>query len=276
MQLLERAVAAGAEVVHGRVESVEVEGGVKGVAIGLASGASMRIDTNVFVNCAGPFTREAARLVGADVPVFSELHLKIALEDRLGVVDRNTGLVILDDPQTLAWSEDEREELASGDDTRWMTEPMPPGIHLRPEGYHGSTTVLMLWDYHGAQRHESATFPLADDPHYPELVLRGMTRLAPGLQPYVDRLPHCYMDGGYYTKTVENRPLIGPLPVEGAYISAAFSGYGLMAAPAAGELLAAHILSSSLPDYADAFRPDRYESEGYRARIADWGSSGQL
>jgi glycine/D-amino acid oxidase-like deaminating enzyme len=157
-----------------------------------------------------------------------------------------------------------------------MTEPMPPGIHLRPEGYHGSRTVLMLWDYHSAHRYDDAIFPLPEDPFYPEIVIRGMTKLAPGLQRYVDRLPRCQVDGGYYTKTVENRPLVGPLPVDGAYISAAFSGYGLMAAPAAGELLAAHVTGSTLPRYAGAFLPRRYESAEYRARVANWGSSGQL
>jgi glycine/D-amino acid oxidase-like deaminating enzyme len=276
MELLERAVAAGVELLHGRVDAVQVQGAVNGVSIAAGDGSNTFIDTDVFVNCAGPLARDVARMTGTDVPLFSELHLKIALEDGLGVVDRDTGLVILDDEQTLEWTPDERAELAASDDTRWMTEPMPPGIHLRPEGYHGSRTVLMLWDYHSAHRYDDAIFPLPEDPFYPEIVIRGMTKLAPGLQLYVDRLPRCQVDGGYYTKTVENRPLVGPLPVDGAYISAAFSGYGLMAAPAAGELLAAHVTGSTLPRYAGAFLPRRYESAEYRARVANWGSSGQL
>jgi sarcosine oxidase subunit beta len=276
MLLLERARAAGVALVHGRVDAVDTRRGVRGVSVAAADGSHCVISTDVFVNCAGPYARDVARMLGADVPLFSELHLKIAFEDQHGVVDRDTGLVILDDPQSLDWSDDERAELAAGSSTRWMTEPMPPGIHLRPEGYHGARTVLMLWDYHSAHRYDAATFPLPDDPFYPEVVIRGMTRLAPGLQRYVDRLPHCQVDGGYYTKTVENRPLVGPLPVGGAFINAGFSGYGLMAAPAAGELLAAHVTGSELPRYASAFLPDRHESAGYRARIATWGASGQL
>lgn len=276
MELLERAMGAGVELVHGHVEDVDRQGSVRGVSIAAADGTTTVISTNVFVNCAGPFARDVARMTGTDVPLFSELHLKIALEDGLGVVDRDTGLVILDDAQRLEWTEDERSELAASDDTRWMTEPMPSGIHLRPEGYHGSRTVLMLWDYHSAHRYDHAILPLPEDPFYPEIVIRGMTRLAPGLQRYVDRLPRCQVDGGYYTKTVENRPLVGPLSVDGAYICAAFSGYGLMAAPAAGELLAAHVTGAALPRYADAFLPSRYDSAAYRARLTDWGSSGQL
>jgi glycine/D-amino acid oxidase-like deaminating enzyme len=204
------------------------------------------------------------------------MHLKVAFEDTLGVVDRNTGLVILDDAQQLAWSEDERTELAGDDDTRWLTEPLPAGIHLRPEGYRHSQTVLMLWDYHSAHRYDEPQFPLPDDPFYPEVVMRGMVRLAPGLAAYLERLPRMYVDGGYYTKTEENRPLVGPLSVEGAYVNAAFSGYGLMAAPAAAELLAAQITSTAIPDYARSFRLDRYDNPAYRAQVASWGSTGQL
>lgn len=277
MYLLDEARAAGVSVLAGRVESVDVEGGrVRGVSVACADGTTAHIATPVFVNCAGPFAREVSRLVGVDLPLFSEMHLKVAFEDTLGVVDRDTGLVILDDAQTLPWSDDERAEFAASDETRWLTEPLPAGIHLRPEGYRHSKTVLMLWDYHSAHRYAAPQFPLPDDPFYPEVVMRGMVRLAPGLDAYLERLPHMYMDGGYYTKTEENRPLVGPLPVDGAYVNAAFSGYGLMAAPAAGELLAAHIMGNTLPDFASRFRLDRYEDPAYRAQLASWGSTGQL
>ena len=55
------------------------------------------------------------------------------------------------------------------------------------------------------------------------------------------------VDGGYYAKTPENRPLIGPLPIAGAWVNAAYSGFGIMGACAGGELLAAHVGGSSLP-----------------------------
>jgi len=277
MYLLEEAKAAGASVVSGRIDSVLQEAGrISGVRIATANCATQSIATNVFINAAGPYAKHVSSQCGVDLPVFSEMHLKIGFEDELGIVDRNTGLVILDDAQTLDWSDDERDELAASDETRWLTEPMPAGVHLRPEGYHNSATVLMLWDYHSAHRFDEPVFPLPEDPFYPEVVIRGLTRLVPGLAPYVDRLPHCYVDGGYYTKTVENRPLIGPTEVEGAYISAGFSGFGMMAAPAAGELVAAHITGSSLPAYESAFRLSRYEDAGYRELLASWGSTGQL
>ena len=162
------------------------------------------------------------------------------------------------------------------DETRWLTQTMPAGIHLRPEGYGNSQTVLMLWDYHSSHRYTAPVFPLEDDPLYAEVVMRGMVALAPALAPYVERLPHMYVDGGYYTKTEENRPLIGPTGVRGAYVNAAFSGYGLMAAPAAAELVAAHILGHTLPQHAAAFTLDRYQRPEYQAQLAAWGSTGQL
>jgi glycine/D-amino acid oxidase-like deaminating enzyme len=215
-------------------------------------------------------------MADVSLPLFSELHLKVAFEDTLGVVDRNTGLVILDDTQTLSWSDEEREELAADADTRWLTQTMPAGIHLRPEGYGVSKTVLMLWDYHSTHRYAEPVLPLPEDAVYPEVVMRGMVKLAPALAPYVERLPHMYMDGGYYTKTEENRPLVGSTAVPGYFVSCAFSGYGLMAAPAAGELLAAHILGHALPEHAAAFTLDRYERPSYQAQLAAWGSTGQL
>jgi sarcosine oxidase subunit beta len=85
------------------------------------------------------------------------------------------------------------------------------------------------------------------------------------------------IDGGYYCKTRENRPLICPLPVKGAYLFGAISGFGIMAAMAGGELLAKHVTGDELPDYADAFLLSRYEDPEYQELLKDWEStSGQL
>ena len=109
-----------------------------------------------------------------------------------------------------------------------------------------------------------------------ELALRGMAVMIPRLAQYFDRAPKPYIDGGYYTKTRENRPLIGPLPIAGAYVVGALSGYGLMAACAAGELLAAHITGGPLPSYAPAFALARYDDPEYRRLLEEWPDTGQL
>jgi glycine/D-amino acid oxidase-like deaminating enzyme len=79
------------------------------------------------------------------------------------------------------------------------------------------------------------------------------------------------VDGGYYCKTRENRPLIGPLSVEGAYVLGALSGIGVMSAQAAADLLARHVMQQPLPDYAKWFLPSRYDDAGYRALVDRWG-----
>lgn len=277
MLWLEEARAAGVTLLSGRVAAVDTTGGaVRTVTLETTDGRTQTVSTPVFVNAAGPHARAVARLADGDLPLVSELHRKVAFEDVHGAVPRDTGLVILRDTQQLPWTDDERADLASDASTAWLTEPLPANAHLRPEGYHGSRTVLMLWECHGPQHLDPPVFPVPDDPLFAEVVLRGLTRLVPALAPYVDAVPHHYVDAGYYTKTVENRPLIGPMSVTGAYVCAAFSGFGLMAAPAAAELLAAHITGAALPSYAPAFLPARYDDPVYQARLAQWGSTGQL
>jgi glycine/D-amino acid oxidase-like deaminating enzyme len=100
--------------------------------------------------------------------------------------------------------------------------------------------------------------------------------MIPTLSQYFDKPPRPFMDGGYYTKTRENRPLIGPLPVEGAWVIGALSGFGLMASMAAGELLALHMLDKNLPAYAPAFDLNRYQDPLYVSNLSKWDDSGQL
>ena len=58
-----------------------------------------------------------------------------------------------------------------------------------------------------------------------------------------------------------------PKPEPGAYVCAGLSGYGVMAANAAGELLAQHVTAEPLPAYARAFRPERWLDTDYRRRV---------
>jgi sarcosine oxidase, subunit beta len=132
----------------------------------------------------------------------------------------------------------------------------------------------MLWEYRTHRL--DPTFPVPLDAQYPEIVLRGLATMLPGLRVYFDHLSHPNLDGGYYTRTPENLPLIGPLPVSGAYVIGALSGFGLMAAGAAGELLAAHLLGQPLPVYAPAFDLARYHDPDYLAALEMQEDTGQL
>jgi glycine/D-amino acid oxidase-like deaminating enzyme len=103
-----------------------------------------------------------------------------------------------------------------------------------------------------------------------------MSTMVPALKVYAEKGVRPYIDGGYYIKTRENRPLIGPMPVEGVYVSSAYSGFGIMASCAGGELLARHITGGPLPDYAPAFLLSRYQDPAYRSLLERWGDGGQL
>jgi glycine/D-amino acid oxidase-like deaminating enzyme len=276
MHLLEGARRAGAELVEGRLAAVDVaDGRVVGVRIDTPRGRRA-LATERLVLAAGPLLSAAARLLGLTLPVFSERHHKIAIEDTLGAVPRDAPFLIWDDAQSLDWSDDERAALEADPDLHWMLEPFPAGVHTRPEGASpDSRTLLVLWSYDCAP--VDVVYPFPEPPHYAELVLRGMARMVPGFRGYRERLPRAYVDGGYYVKTRENRPLIGPLPVAGAYVSSGYSGFGIMAGCAGGELVAAHVTGSPLPDYAPAFALARYDDPAYVRRIEAWGATtGQI
>lgn len=275
MYMLEQAREHGARLLCARVEGVDVSGGrVRGVRLS-GEDDSQAILTDNFVNAAGPFVRQVGQMLGVDLRIVCELHGKIAFNDLMGVVSRNAPLYYWADPQVLPWSEEERALLAESEETQWLLEPFPSGPHGLPEGGPESHVQLTLWTY-DVETVEPVVPPPPFDPHYAEVVLRGLSRMIPGLRAYFDRPPRPVVDGGYYAKTRENRPLIGPLPVAGAYIIGALSGFGIMAACGSGELLAAHLAGSELPPYAPWFLLERYEDPEYQKLLEDWDDSGQL
>lgn len=269
--LLEQARAAGVELIRGRVSGVDMPG-ARVCAVGLEDGRSL--PTGILVNAAGPMVNEVARMAGCNLPVCCERHTKVAFRDPRGAVPRDAPLLIWADPQRLAWDDDERALLAEDPQTAWMLGDLPAGAHTRPEGGHGSDVLLMLWAYDAHP--VPPMFPPEFDPSFDEVVLRGLTTMLPGLAAYWGKAARPAYDGGYYVKTRENRLLAGPLPVEGAYVLGALSGYGLMAACGAAELLGAHLAGGALPDYAAAFSPARYADPDYLTRLAQWDDTGQL
>jgi glycine/D-amino acid oxidase-like deaminating enzyme len=274
MLMLEEARAAGVEFFAGRVEWIETPGGrVSSVQIGVGGGV-ITINTPRFVVAAGPMLREVGGLLGLELPVFSELHLKVSIEDHLGVVPRDAPFMIWEDPQRLDWSDEEREFVAELSDGEKLIGEMPAGVHTRIEGGGESRHLLILWPYHLDPVAENFPLPIPD--HHAEICMRGISTMIPGLGAYVERIPRPWIDGGYYTKTKDNRPLAGPLPIEGAFVHGALSGYGLMASAATSELVAAHITGVEMPDCASVFHPARFENEEYLAKIAEWDDTTQL
>ncbi|MGH8927105.1 MAG: NAD(P)/FAD-dependent oxidoreductase [Acidimicrobiia bacterium] len=268
--MLDRATAEGCHLLRAEVSKVETTGG-RVSRVMLSDGTA--IQTPVFVNAAGPMLGQVAGLLGIDLPIYSEVHIKVGFRDHLGVVPRDAPMVIWSDPQRIDWTADERR-LLEEEGRHDLLGEMPAACHGRPEGGLDSPWLLALWEYHRII--QEPVWPLPEDPLYPETVMRGMTTMVPGLARYRDRLPQPVVDGGYYTKTRENRPLIGPLPIEGAYVIGAFSGFGVMAAAAAGELIGRHVAEGSLPSYARAFLPSRYDDPDYVREVATLNETGQI
>lgn len=257
--LLEQAIAHGATLVTRRVTSVDVEFGQ--VSRVLTDGGP--ITTRAFVNAAGPFLAQVGRMVGVELGVHSEIHRKMSFHDARGAVPRTAPMLIWNDPQLLEWDEEEQALLLADPDLEELAGPLAAGAHCRPDGGEDSDVVLGLWEY---RTHViDPVFPLPDDPMYPEMVVRGLATMLPAMAGYLERLPQPYVDGGYYTKTAENRPLIGPVGPEGSYVVGALSGYGVMAAPGAGELAARHVVGAELPAYAEAMLASRFGGPGYLA-----------
>lgn len=255
----ESARVTGVDVANGRVNSVQLSSGE-------------RVDSPIFINAAGPFLKNVGKLLGVDLPVHTELHLKAAIKDPLGVVGREAPLLIWNDTQRLPWTEDEREALAEDDETRWLTEIFPAGAHTRPEG--AGDDILMLWEYQTKVMEPVDPPPL--DEQYSEIALRGLAAMLPRMEGYFAKMPRPQLDGGYYTKTRENRPLVGPMGVEGAYVIGAVSGYGIMSACGVADLLTAYVTHAKLPSYAEDFALSRYSDPAYQRKLESWGDSGQL
>jgi sarcosine oxidase, subunit beta len=257
----------------------------------------------------------------SSLPIFSEVHSKVVFRDTLRVIPRDAPMVISNDAVTPLFAPEELEFIA---ETRGkevadkLAGPLSAGAHFRPYGGAGSDAVLMLWEcwHHGVRPttplQESAD-GLLDHELYPEVALRGLATVVPDLAVYFDEdkksawlerakgkagagevgaggeAAKPLVDGGYYTKTLENIPLIGPAPgrggegvVENAYLCGAVSGYGIMAGHAAGELLAQHVVAGTssgsssggggaekgkgegaFPAYADLMDPRRYQRDDF-------------
>ena len=90
------------------------------------------------------------------------------------------------------------------------------------------------------------------------------------------------VDVGYYCKTIENRPLIGPIKsskysksIDNVYLCCGLSGFGIMSSPQAGYLISQYISGDILPNYSTEFLLNRYDDSNYIKNISNI-TSGQL
>ena len=226
-----------------------------------------------------PFVNVISRMLGVELPVTNIYQQKIAFEDQLKAVPRDMPFCIDLDAKQLGWTAEEKSLLAEDKELDWLTAELPPGTHCRPDGGPQGKWVKLGWAYNN--RVSEARDELADEPaidsFFPEIVMRGAAAFIPGLLPYVASPPVRYSHyGGYYTMTDENWPLIGPLDNNAAFVVAALSGFGSMAACAAGKLCAAHICGGDLPSYAGNLSLARPTNKALMAELAATSNKGLL
>lgn len=275
--MLDRIRNAGGTLRSAAVSSIQTGGGFI-VTLSDTNGVST-IHADVIVNAAGPFAREVAGLIGVDVPMTNIYQQKIAFEDTKAAIPRNLAFAIDLDAAEMGWTEEERSFLEQDLETAWLAKPLPGGAHCRPDGGEQGRWVKLGWAFNRASSNPQQD--LANEPRkhpmFPELVIRATSKLNPSLGAYLDEFPTRFSHyGGYYPMTAENWPLVGPLGVDGAFITGALSGYGCMAACAAGRTCAAWIAGGVLPDYAEQISPRRYRDKALMAEIAALKTTGIL
>jgi len=246
----------------------------------VSDGESRKINADIIVNAAGPFVNRIAEMLGHELPVKNIFQQKIAFEDHLGAIPRDMPFSIDLDAKQLNWSDEERCMLAGDPELAWLAKTLPGGTHCRPDGGPHGKWVKLGWAYN-EQIAEEPQADLANEPaidqSFPEIVIRGAAKFLPALQSYVTSPPTRFSHyGGYYTMTDENWPIIGPLDGRGAFIIGALSGFGSMAACAAGKLCAATICGDKLPPYANDLSLARLSNKTLMAELSAASSKGLL
>ncbi len=269
--MLSNAKKAGVLVVQATVKSITSHG--SGFTLGLSGNQGANsLTAEKLVLAPGPFINELAAMLGISLPVESILQRKFIIPDKQNIIPRDMPFTIFADPQHLQWDDEERQLIEESPEYAWLLDEFPAGLHIKPEG---QGNIKLGWAYNRVP--EAPKWETEDDFDFPNITLRGASRFIPALKAYVDEPPTPVVQfSGYYTRTPENLPLIGPLQKQGLFTVAALSGYGTMAACSAGELCADWMMGGDLPDYARYFHPGRYSDADLMAEINETGSDGQL
>jgi glycine/D-amino acid oxidase-like deaminating enzyme len=271
--MLETIRAAGGRLIRGKLAAIEK---TAPFALGVETAdGRFTLRANRLINAAGPFFTDIAAMLDETLPVSCVFQQKISFEDRERAIPRNMPFTIDLDGQSIAWSDEEREILSEDAEAAKLLEPMPGGIHCRPDGAEDGAWIKLGWAYNERPSDPHDDDPV--DPQFPDSVIRAASRLHPGLAAYVGRLPrgaHHY--GGYYAMTAENWPLIGPMRTPGAFMAGALSGFGTMAACSTGSICAAWVADGDLPAYARPLSLSRYEDAALMSELSALSSRGVL
>lgn len=293
--LINRVTEKGAKFIQGNVFEVTLSRNdersplrVKSVHYKTENSVSLqKLDADYLVLAVGPKLRHVGSLLGVDFPVFCEIHAKVRYNDPEGIIPRDAPLILHDDMTTLEWSPKQKDYFNEKANLQYLLKPFRGGVHVRP-WIDSPTSIAGIWTYNvDLDLNPNPGYYPKIDPWYAEIILRGLGNFIPAIKKYwCDELhpknPWVRgVDVGYYCKTKENRPLIGPIEtsrgdvIKNVFVCSALSGYGIMASPAAGSLVAAHLAGDSLPSYSKAFLLSRYRDPQYIKQLETM-PSGQL
>lgn len=266
--LLGKAKKMGLVQVSGEILAIEK----KDPGYRVVAGTEGSVQADKIVIAAGPFINTLANMLGIQFPVINTIQRKFIIPDPLNIIPRDMPFTIYADPQYLDWSEQESEFFSSDERYTWLLNEFPGGLHIKPD----SDGIKLGWAFQTGNAEPQWETPSLE--FFPQVVLKGASRFLPGLARYEVKIPSPMIEyAGYYTRTRENWPLIGPTRIADVYVIGALAGFGTMAACAAGKLCAAYVSGqTALPAYAPYFHPLRYQDETMRQAMAGLQADGQL
>ncbi|KAI8850862.1 FAD dependent oxidoreductase [Chytridium lagenaria] len=307
--VIEKAMSKGVTIVKGVVEDVDWRKNsdsqvVDSVRIRYPDSQTLsKVKTDAFVIASGPYLREIGDKCGVNFPVINELHARVAITDPMGIVPSESAFTIWSDNIDLPFSDAERnavekahrENPSLGYDKLLKTIEVPgiAGAHARPvlpTENGGVRQFFGIWTYENDDIIDAAVppFPPPIPPLYGAIILRGLSRMYPGLKSYfptshtsflsTSRGATLNVESGYYCKTEDNTPLLGRVAktdggvkVHGMYSCAGVSGFGVMCSQSAGEGVAVQVLEylgkgegrwKGEAHPSAAFEPGRFEGRG--------------
>ncbi|MGH2683316.1 MAG: NAD(P)/FAD-dependent oxidoreductase [Actinomycetota bacterium] len=187
-----------------------------------------RVDTDVAVIAAGPFSGVVALTAGVELPVATVVRQKLVMPE-VPAVPPDSPMTI-DDDSGAHW----RPALRGA--SLLFTDPATPPTDPMEEVPTDSRFAFRLLDP------ESPVSAARVVPFWREVWERGR---APWL-----------LQAGQYTETPDRRPLIGGTAVQGLYVDAGYGGRGVMGSPAGSRILV-DLITGKMSEAENPYRLDR-------------------
>ncbi len=256
--LLERAEAAGLRRIPLALRELEPLPGDRW-RIRLEGGRML--EARQCVLATGPALASQLSRLGTEIGVRHEVHRRAWFSDPTGAFPRHYPLTI--------WEESVPLPVAG-------SPPGPTGAHARPLTEEVGGGFWGLWDVRPLERNP-LTGPIEPDPDFPADVLHALGEMLPGLRRVAGGCLHRQSVSGYYCKSPDQLPLVGPWKYPGLYLHGCFSGYGLMVSQGAADILARTLVGQALPAWGAGLDPRRFLDPQYLASIPMQGADpGQL